>query len=58
MILKQIVTWWLQEIIMNFFMEHTMAYLNGAFVSKQGIGLKKCKHVMECKFLVELDGSP
>jgi hypothetical protein len=35
-----------------------MAYLNGAFVSKQGIGLKKCKHVMECKFLVELNGSP
>jgi hypothetical protein len=39
-------------------MKHTMAYLNGAFVSKQGIGLDKYKQVMECKFLVELNGSP
>ncbi len=41
MIFKWIVTWWLQEIIMNFFMEHTMAYLNGAFVNKPGTSLRK-----------------
>jgi hypothetical protein len=39
-------------------MEHTMAYLNGAFVSKQGIGLEKYKQVMENKFLVKLNSSP
>jgi hypothetical protein len=42
---------------MTFFMEHTMAYLNGAFVSKQGIGLEKYNQVMEHMFLVKLDGS-
>jgi hypothetical protein len=42
---------------MTFFMKHTMAYFNSAFVSKQGTGLKKCKQVTEHKFLVELSGS-
>ncbi len=42
---------------MSFFMEHTMAYLNGDFVNKQGIGLKKYKQVVESKFLVELNES-
>jgi hypothetical protein len=27
----------------DFFMEHTMAYLDGAFVKKQGTGLEKYK---------------
>ncbi len=54
---KWIATWQFQEIIMSFFMEHTMAYLDGAFVNKQGIGLKKYKQVMENKFLVELNES-
>jgi hypothetical protein len=36
-------------------MEHTMAYLNGAFASKQGIK-KKYMQLMEHKFLAELDG--
>ncbi len=40
---------------MTFFMEHIMAYLDGVFVSKQGIGLKKYKQVMEHKFLAKLD---
>jgi hypothetical protein len=31
-------------------MEHKMAYFNGAFVNKQGTGLKKYKQVMENKF--------
>ncbi len=34
-----------------------MAYLDGAFMSKQGIGVEKYMHVMEHKFLVKLDGS-
>ncbi len=42
---------------MAFFMEHTMAYFDGAFVNKQGTGLEKYKQVMEHKFLVELHGS-
>ncbi len=33
-----------------------MAYFNGAFVSKQGLGLEKHMQVMEHKFLAELDG--
>ncbi len=52
--LKQIATWQFQEIVVTFFMDHTMAYLDGAFVSKQRIGLEKYKQVMEHKFLVEL----
>ncbi len=42
---------------MSFFMEHTMAYLDGVFVNKQGTGLKKYKQVMENNFLVELNES-
>ncbi len=42
---------------MTFFMEHTMAYLDGAFVSKQGTGMEKYKQVMEHKFLAILNGS-
>jgi len=38
-------------------MEHTMAYLDGVFMSKQGIGMEKYMQVMEHKFLIELDGS-
>jgi hypothetical protein len=34
-----------------------MAYFDDAFVSKQGISLEKYKHVMEHKFLAELNGS-
>jgi hypothetical protein len=41
----------------EFFKEHTMAYLNGAFVNKQRIGLEKYKHIMENKLLVELNSS-
>ncbi len=40
---KWIAIWWFQEIIMTFFLEHTMVYLHDAFVSKQGIGLEKYK---------------
>ncbi len=40
---------------MMFFMEHTMAYLNSAFVRKQKIGMEKYKQVVEHKTLVELD---
>ncbi len=45
---------------MRFFMEHmTMAYLDGAVVSKQWIGLNKYKHViLENKFLMKLNSSP
>jgi hypothetical protein len=39
---------------MTFFMEHTMAYLDDAFVSKKGIGLEKYKQIMEHKFLAKL----
>jgi hypothetical protein len=39
-------------------MEHTMAYFNGAFVSKQIIGLEKYKQVMENYYLVKLNSSP
>ncbi len=42
---------------MTFFMEHTMAYINNAFVRKQITSLEKYKQVMEDKFLVGLDGS-
>ncbi len=42
---------------MTFFWEHIMAYLDGAFLSKQGIGLEKYKHVTKHKFLAELDVS-
>jgi hypothetical protein len=38
-------------------MEHKMAYLDGVFVNKQEISLKKYKQIMEHKFFVELDGS-
>jgi hypothetical protein len=38
-------------------MEHTMAYFDGAFVSKQRTGMEKYKQVMEHNFLVEVDGS-
>jgi hypothetical protein len=34
-----------------------MAYINGAFVSKHRISLQKYKHVIENKFLVELNSS-
>jgi hypothetical protein len=34
-----------------------MAYLDGAFVNKQGTGLKKYKQVTNSKFLVELNKS-
>ncbi len=34
-----------------------MTCLDGVFVSKQGNGLEKYKHVMEHKFLAELNGS-
>jgi hypothetical protein len=55
--LKRITTWQVQEIVMTFFMEHTMTYFDNVFVSKQRIGLGS-KQVMENKFLVELDDSP
>ncbi len=42
---------------MHIFKEHIMAYLNGALVNKQGTNLEKYKHIMENKFLVELNGS-
>jgi hypothetical protein len=42
---------------MTFFMEHTMAYLDSAFVNKQRTSLEKYKQVMEYNFLAELDGS-
>jgi hypothetical protein len=50
--LKRITTQWFQEIVMTFFMEHTMAYLD-AFVNKQGTSLKMYKHVMENIFLAK-----
>jgi len=42
---------------MAFFMEHTMAYFDDAFVSKQGTSLEKEKQVIEHKFLAELNSS-
>ncbi len=47
-----------QEIVLSFFKEHTMAYINGAFVNKQGIGLDTYKQVMENIFVAKLNGSP
>jgi hypothetical protein len=38
-------------------MEHKMAYFDGVFVNKQGIGLEKYKQVMEHNFFVKLNGS-
>jgi hypothetical protein len=35
-----------------------MAYINGAFVNKQGIGLDTYKQVMENIFVAKLNGSP
>jgi hypothetical protein len=43
---KQIATQQFQEIFVTFFMEHIMAYLNDALVSKQETSLEKYKHVM------------
>jgi hypothetical protein len=40
---------------MSFFKKHTIAYLDGAFVSKESIHLDKYKQIIENKFLVELD---
>jgi hypothetical protein len=40
---KWITTWWFQEIVMAFFMEHIMAYLDDAFMNKQRTGLEKYK---------------
>jgi len=40
---------------MTFFMEHTMACFNGAFMSKQKIGLKKYNWFIEHKFLAKLN---
>jgi hypothetical protein len=54
---RQVTTQQFQEIVMTFFMEHTMAYLDNAFVNKQGTGLKKYKQIMEHKFLAKLDSS-
>jgi hypothetical protein len=36
-------------------MEHTIAYLDGVFMKKQGTGLEKYKQVMEHKFVAELN---
>ncbi len=44
-----------QKIVMTFFMEHALAYLDGVFVSKQRISLEKYMQVMGHKFLAELD---
>jgi hypothetical protein len=38
-------------------MEHILAYLDGAFVNKQGTSLEKYKQVMKQKFLAELNQS-
>jgi hypothetical protein len=40
---KQITTWKFQEIVMTFFMEHTMAYFDNAFVNNQRTSLEKYK---------------
>ncbi len=32
-----------------------MVYLDFAFVNKHAFGLKKCKQIMESKFLVEIN---
>jgi hypothetical protein len=45
--LEWITTWQFYEIIMRFFMEHIMEYLDGVFVNKQRIGLEKYKQIME-----------
>jgi hypothetical protein len=42
-----------QEIVITFLMEHTMAYFDGVFVSKQENGMEKYKQVMEHKFLAK-----
>jgi hypothetical protein len=49
--LKWIATWWFYEIVMPFFMEHTMEYFVGVFVNIQGNGLEKYKQILESKFL-------
>jgi hypothetical protein len=41
----------------HFLSNTQMAYLNGVFVTKQGIGLKKYKQVMEHKLLEKLKKS-
>jgi len=48
----------LQQIVMKSFKEHIMAYINNVLLNKQKTFFDKYKHVMENKFLVELDGSP
>jgi hypothetical protein len=42
---------------MTLFMEHTMAYFDGVFLSNRRTNLEKYKHVMEHKFLAKLDRS-
>jgi len=53
--LKWIATWHLQKIVLNFFKEHMMVYLDFAFVNNQAFGLNKCKQIMESKFLMEIN---
>ncbi len=53
---KQIIMWWFQEIVLDFFKKHLMAYLDSTFVNKQAFRMDKYKQVMESKFLVELNG--
>jgi hypothetical protein len=38
---KQIIMWWFQEIILDFFKKHLMAYPESTFVSKQAFGMDK-----------------
>jgi hypothetical protein len=40
---KWITTWWFHKNVMNFFKECVMAFLDDAFVKKQGIGVEKYK---------------
>jgi hypothetical protein len=43
---KQIVTWWFQKIVLDFFKEQLMAYLGTTLVRKQATSLDKYKKVM------------
>jgi hypothetical protein len=50
--------WPFQEIVLDFFKEHLMAYLDTTFVNKQTFDLDMYEQVMEFIFLVELNNSP
>ncbi len=57
MTFKQIDMWQFRETALDFIKEHMMVYLGFAFVNKQASSPNTYKHVMELKFLMELNNS-